>query len=270
LIDKTLLRQVADLVFYPQYRDTSEITRKITELEQKSDRYRHADFRELAIQCGSETTPLKRQLDEIEKAKKANDIVDLGYFVIQDPEWDYYYGSKGYPWRNARLKDRLHNKAENGLIPIRKIRRRDSIFSNLADERVLCCVPTNQFKANVPDFVIERVLEEKEKNIFCSFDILFVTRIGDIDKMVREFVVDPILVGRWSVGKRFRNNGFGFWLAMPNPDMTEEERQEWYDKHYYESEPSKQSAVLAIWGTDLEEIDIALLSSHSLQGSASE
>jgi len=259
LIDKALLNQVASLVFYPKNDNASKLISQAEELIQKRDRYVNAEFRELSRQYSNEASRLKGELEDIKKARMANNIAEKGYFIIEDPEWDYYYGRRRYQWGSS-LKDQLHKRYERGLTPIRMINRYPHPLSRLAHRRALCSVPTNRFKTNVPGFVIERVLKEKEKDIFCSFDIFFVAKIGDINKMVREFVVDPILVGRWSVGKRFRDNGFMLSPILPRSDLTEKEIQELYDQY----EELENTAHTELWQRDLLEFRAALEKNYYL------
>ena len=260
MIDKTLIRQVSKLVYYPVNTNTSELEKQINALTETAEKYQSATFNELASQYSNQIRPLQKQKEEIQKAKIANKIREQGYFVIQDPEWDHYYGIRGWASPRDKLKDKLHDSHRDGLIPIKFINSpKKSIFSPpLSELKVLCSCPTTRFKGAVPDFVVDRILEEKEKNTFCGYDIFFVEKLGKIDSIVREFVLDPILVGRWKVGRK--RNGILLSSGIRN-SWTLEEYTAMMDKYCYKPEPSKQGAVLAMWGTDLEEIEISLLSS---------
>jgi len=232
LTTNPLITQVRSLIHREQQFDTDPVFARIKELEQAIERYDSAGFTALANTVRAQLRPQHDILRRAQQELKTAQLRDAGYLVIDLPKWDGYYQrtfSNGYKF--LKTKPSSLNRGSFNHIP-------GKIIKNLrkSDCTALWMVQTQNFTSPVPDFVIDRVLEEKET--FTQFDILFAAKKSELLNIVRDFdvMVDPILIGRWSVGQRYnrRTNG-----SDPIPT----------DHH---------AAVLAMWGDDLEEIDLAL------------
>lgn len=251
MMTNPLITQVRSLVHREQQIDTAPIFAQIKELEQKIERYDTAGFSSLANVTRTKLRPHHDALRRAQQEQKTVQLRDAGYLVIDLPEWDGYY--QRTVMREYKFLRTRPSSPRQGFhhIPgkIIKITNRDSIFSRQKlDCTALWMVQTQNFTSPVPDFVIDRVLEEQDT--FAQFDILFVAKKSELLDIVRDFdvMVDPILVGRWSMGRRYnrRSNGFD---PMPT------------DRH---------AAVLAMWGDDLEEIDLVFALGHTLGSKSSD
>ena len=253
LTTNPLITQVRSLIHREQKIDTDPVFARIRELEQTIERYESAGFTALANTIRAQLRPQHDILRRVQQELKAAQLRDAGYLIINLPKWDGYYqrtvtnGYKFLKTKPSSLRSGFH------YVPGKIIRpgHCDSILCRLCSQRKACpkadctvlwMVQTQNFTSPVPDFVIDRVLEEKET--FAQFDILFVAKKSELLSIVRDFdvMVDPILVGRWSVGQ-----GYNRRTNELEPTPT--------DRH---------AVVLAMWGDDLEEIDLALALSQEV------
>lgn len=244
-IENPLLTQMRSLLHREQQIDTESVFAQIRELERAIERYDSAGFSALANTTRTQLRPLHDVLREVQQESKTTQLRDAGYLIIDLPKWDGYY-QKTLTDGHKFLKTKPSQRRGFTYIPGKIIRPGDcvSILCRLsgrkdcpsADFTALWMVQTQHFNSPVPDFVVDSVLEE-QKN-FTQFDILFIAEKSELRSIVRDFdvMVDPILIGRWRVGQEQN-------LFTPEPAPIPTERH---------------AAVLAMWGDDLEEIDLAL------------
>lgn len=254
LVDSQLIAHVKSLIHREQHIDTESITAQVKELTQSIERYDTAGFTARARKMRTQLSPLTATLKQEHQQREIARLKDAGYLVIDLPEWDGYYQrtsvGKYVFLKNKPSSPRLGFHHIPGKIL--EYGRCNSILCRLsgrkdcpnADCAALWMVQTQNFTSPVPDFVVDRVLEEQET--FDQFDILFIAKKNELHKLVRDFdtVVDPILVGRWRVGEEY---DFNTHKVVPIPS-----------EHH--------AAVLAMWGDDLEEIDLVLALSQEAEG----
>lgn len=249
MLDQKLLEEVKELITIPVNHNLSSLESEIKKKENLIKKYKKAGFNSIYDNKRGETVkPLEKELrilrGENMLALQAEKYRKLGYLVIQDPKWDGHFGyetqtdfwsgetSKIVVLKSNRARDRIPCKIFGGR------KKYDFLLfgwdTKNTNFRALFCAPIDQYLSDVPEFVLDKVIEERKKGIFSQFDIMFVANRDDVLNMVkgitRQRPLDPILIGRL--------NGTG-------------------------TETSRQGAVLAMWGDDLEEIDLALLSSNT-------
>ena len=263
MYNQRLLNEVKGLLFDPINHDVDTLNAQIEQKRDSLKKYRDAGFNTLYKAKKEQIiSPDVRKLNTMKTdnslSEDAQRFRDLGYFVIRDPKWDGYFGKVKRSYRTTI--EFSEHKTNSNMIPGKKLNNHKLYipFTNYYLDfdwnfKALWCSPVDRFMGDVPDFVLERIVEEKEKGLFAGFDIFFVARQSKLEDMVegivREEPIDPILVGRWNTGKETRTDRT---ILMPyDLDNGSLDR-------YYKSKLSTQGCVLAMWGTDLEEIDLAL------------
>lgn len=268
MYNEKLLNQVKKLVTIPVNHNTATLEEKIEMEKEKIEKYMKVGFKSVySSKHDAIIKPLERKLTFLEGENKLAGEVekyrDLGYLVIRDPEWDGYFGYTD-SWRGKRKTQYTKTRNSDNQISCKILSKTLSIplpFGYRFDPEInfsaLWCVPIERFIGEVPDFVLEKVMSERKKKLFCQYDIFFVAKRSEVNDMVnglyRAKPIDPILVGRWSVGVKYRYIGI-------MPGFKPKEDYEAWAKFGEIPIPSSQGCVLAMWGDDLEEIDLALLS----------
>jgi len=252
MVDNQLITQVRSLIHREQHIDTTSLITQIKELEHAIERYDTAGFTARALKMRTQLSPLVAILEQERQLHKIAQLKETGYLIIDLPKWDGYYQrtstGKYVFLRNKPFSPRLGFHHIPGKIV--RYGRCNSALCRIsgrkdcpnADCTALWMVQTQNFTSPVPEFVVDRVLEEQET--FDHFDILFIAKKNELHKLVRDFdtVVDPILIGRWTVGGEYDLNTH---KVVPIPS-------------------ERHAVVLAMWGNDLEEIDLALVLNHGV------